>query len=107
MLQAELRQAQEEAAALRAGNEDVASLQEQLAAALEEASGLRNNNEDVDYLQAQLRRTLRDNVELRHQVRHSPQVLTALDMLYCGTNTSSCAYVYTAMCGTCAGVATV
>lgn len=68
-LQAELRQAQEEAGALRAGNEDVASLQEQLAAAHEEASGLRNSNEDVDYLQAQLRRTLRDNVELRHQVR--------------------------------------
>jgi hypothetical protein len=66
--QAELRQAQEDAAAVRAGSEDVASLQEQLAAAREEASGLRNSNEDVDYLQAQLRRTLRDNVELRHQV---------------------------------------
>uniref|UniRef100_A0A383V6C0 C2 domain-containing protein n=1 Tax=Tetradesmus obliquus TaxID=3088 RepID=A0A383V6C0_TETOB len=78
-LQAELRQAQEEAGALRAGNEDVASLQEQLAAAHEEASGLRNSNEDVDYLQAQLRRTLRDNVELRHQVQMLQQTARQQD----------------------------
>lgn len=65
--------AQEEAAALREGSSDLASLQVQLAAAQEEASGLRNNSEEVEYLQAQLRRTLRQVVELQRQVGHTPQ----------------------------------
>jgi prefoldin subunit 5 len=67
--QADLVKAQEDAAALREGSSDVASLQAQLAAAQEEASGLRNNSEEVEYLQAQLRRTLRQVVELQRQVR--------------------------------------
>jgi uncharacterized protein YPO0396 len=74
--QAELAKAQEEAASLRDGSSDVATLKEQLAAVQEEATGLRNNSEEVEYLQAQLRRTLRQVVELQRQVRMPGCVLS-------------------------------